>query len=82
MGKGDKAPLEECAVHRSTRTAERQPDCERGVVWIQSNAIAHKHYYKVMDIVRKNNIRVCYFQFASAEKCAEQFAMDELGVKE
>lgn len=52
------------------------------VVWIQSNAIAHKHYYKVMDIVRKNNIRVCYFQFASAEKCAEQFAMDELGAKE
>ena len=52
------------------------------VVWIQSNAIAHKHYYKVMDIVRKNNIRVCYFQFASAEKCAEQFAMDELGTKE
>ena len=35
-----------------------------------------------MDIVRKNNIKVCYFQFASAEKCAEQFAMDELGVKE
>lgn len=52
------------------------------VVWIQSNAIAHKHYYKVMDIARKNNIKVCYFQFASAEKCAEQFAMDELGVKE
>lgn len=52
------------------------------VVWIQSNAIAHKHYYKVMDIVRKNNIKVCYFQFASAEKCAEQFAMDELGAKE
>lgn len=52
------------------------------VVWIQSNAIAHKHYYKVMDIVRKNNIKVCYFQFASAEKCAEQFAMDELGVNE
>ena len=50
------------------------------VVWIQSNAIAHKHYYKVMDIIRKNNIKVCYFQFASAEKCAEQFAMDELGV--
>ena len=52
------------------------------VVWIQSNAIAHKHYYKVMDIVRKYNIKACYFQFASAEKCAEQFAMDELGVKE
>lgn len=52
------------------------------VVWIQSNAIAHKHYYKVTDIVRKNNIKVCYFQFASAEKCAEQFAMNELGVKE
>lgn len=52
------------------------------VVWIQSNAIAHKHYYKVMDIVRKNNIKFCYFQFASAEKCAEQFAMDELGVTE
>ena len=48
------------------------------VVWIQSNAIAHKHYYKVMDIVRKYNIRVCYFQFASAEKCAEQFAMDDI----
>lgn len=48
------------------------------VVWIQSNAIAHKHYYKVMDIVRKNNIKVCYFQFASAEKCAEQFAMDDI----
>ena len=52
------------------------------VVWIQSNAIAHKHYYKVMDIVRKNNIRVCYFQFASAEKCAEQFAMEDMQISE
>ena len=52
------------------------------VVWIQSNAIAHKHYYKVMDIVRKYKIKVCYFQFASAEKCAEQFAMEDLEISE
>ena len=62
--------------------AQEQPNASlianSEVIWIQSNALAHKHYYKVMDIVRKNNIKVRYFQFASAEKCAEQFAMDDM----
>lgn len=49
------------------------------VVWIQTNALGHSGYYKIIDIVRRNHIKVCYFSFASAEKCAEQFALEDMG---
>ena len=52
------------------------------VIWIQSNAISHKFYYRVIDTARKENIPVRYFGFASARKCAEQLALDEMAAAE
>lgn len=49
-------------------------------VWVQTNAMSHKFYYRIVDTARKNGIPVRYFGFASARKCAEQLAMDELSV--
>lgn len=43
-------------------------------VWIQSNALSHKFFYKIIDEVRKYNVPVRYFSYASARKCAEQIA--------
>lgn len=48
------------------------------VVWLQTNALGHSGYYKIIDIIRRNNIKVCYFSYASAEKCAEQFALEDM----
>lgn len=42
------------------------------VVWIQPNALSHAAFYKVIDEVRKYNVPVRYFSYASAIKCAEQ----------
>lgn len=49
------------------------------VVWIQANSLAHKHYYKIIDIVRKYNKPVRYFSYASATKCAEQIVVEDRG---
>ena len=48
------------------------------VVWIQPNALSHPFYYRVIDMARKENIPIRYFGFASARKCAEQLAVDEM----
>jgi len=47
------------------------------VIWIQTNAISHKMYYKIMDAARKWKIPVKYFLYASARKCAEQVVLEE-----
>ena len=47
------------------------------IVWIQSNAISHKFFYRIIDVARKENIPVRYFGFASARKCAEQLVLCE-----
>ena len=47
------------------------------VIWIQTNAIPHKMYYKIMDAARKWKIPVKYFLYASARKCAEQIVLEE-----
>ena len=47
-------------------------------VWIQPNALSHPFYYRVIDMARKENIPIRYFGFASARKCAEQLAVDEM----
>ena len=51
-------------------------------VWIQSNAISHKEYYKIIDTVRTHGIAVEYFSFASAEKCAMQLAEYDMEKRE
>ena len=43
-------------------------------VWIQPNALSHANYYKIINIVRQNQIPVYYFGYASAQKCALQLA--------
>ncbi|MFQ7079518.1 MAG: hypothetical protein ACLRSW_17215, partial [Christensenellaceae bacterium] len=48
------------------------------VVWIQTNSMSHTYFYKVIDVVRQNNIPVRYFAYASARKCAEQIVLDDL----
>ena len=49
------------------------------VIWIQTNAMSHSDFYKIIDVVRKHNIELHYFTYASAEKCAEQFALNDMG---
>ena len=46
-------------------------------VWIQANAIAHKDFYKIVNVTRANHIPVYYFGFASAKKCAMQIVKYE-----
>ena len=46
-------------------------------VWLQTNAISHSEYYKVISLCRKNNIPFNYFLYASARKCAEQIYIQE-----
>ena len=52
------------------------------VVWLQTNAMGHSSFYKVIDLIRRNDIKVCYFKYAGAEKCAEQLALEEIGTEE
>lgn len=47
-------------------------------VWIQANALSHKHYYKIINVARTNRIPVRYFSYASARKCAEQLVRENL----
>ena len=42
------------------------------VVWMQTNAMPHSRYNKIMEIVRIKKIPAKYFAYASAEKCAVQ----------
>ena len=48
-------------------------------IWIQSNALSHAFFYKIIAEARKYEIPVRYFSFASAEKCAEQLALADMG---
>lgn len=47
------------------------------VIWIQTNCIGHAAYYGVINLARRYNRKVRYFQYASAAKCAEQIAEEE-----
>lgn len=47
------------------------------VLWLQTNAMPHTIYYKIIDKARSSNIRIKYFSFASAKKCAFEIFMDE-----
>lgn len=41
-------------------------------IWIQSNAISHSFYGKVLDAARAYKIPVIYFRYAGTKKCIEQ----------
>lgn len=47
------------------------------VVWLQTNCIGHDTYYGVINLARRYNRKVRYFQYASAAKCAEQIVEEE-----
>ena len=51
------------------------------VVWIQTNALSHAFFYKIIDEVRKYNIPLRYFSYASATKCAEQLVKYDATIK-
>lgn len=42
------------------------------VVWIQANALSHRSFYKIINVVRTNQVPIRYFGYASAMKCAMQ----------
>ena len=67
------------AVRFVDRDASPNADLIRNadVIWIQANSLAHKHYYKIIDIVRKYNKPIRYFAYASATKCAEQVVAED-----
>lgn len=47
------------------------------VVWIQVNALGHKHYTTITDTARAHGVPIRYFTYASAEKCARQLAEED-----
>ena len=42
------------------------------IIWIQTNAMKHKQYYRIIDAARQFKKPVRYFTCASAAKCAQQ----------
>lgn len=49
------------------------------MVWLQTNYMSHKAFYKIIDIVRSKNIPLRYFTSASASKGAEQVVVADGG---
>ena len=47
-------------------------------IWIQTNALAHKHFYIIIDEVRKYGIPLRYFTYSGVLKCAEQIVNDDV----
>ena len=47
------------------------------VIWVQTNAISHTQYYRVVDTARQYKKPVRYFTNASAEKCAIQMVEND-----
>lgn len=46
-------------------------------IWIQTNAISHSLYGKVLDAARLNNKEVRYFNYAGVGKCTEQIMLSK-----
>ena len=47
------------------------------IIWIQNNCISHSQYWRAIGYARQHGIQVRYFAYASAEKCAEQLALED-----
>ena len=47
-------------------------------LWFQSNCLAHRVFYKVVDIARSNKIPIKYFDYAGHIQCKKQI-VDETG---
>ena len=42
------------------------------ILWVQTNSMPHRTYYRIVDTARKYNKPIRYFTYASAVKCAKQ----------
>ena len=73
MAESYQADAAGCQVRR--RCAEQRAE----MVWLQTNYMSHKAFYKIIDIVRSKNIPLQYFTSASAAKGAEQVAAADSG---
>ena len=62
-------------IDRSLLTFDTDLIKNADAIWIQTNCISHKMYYRIMEAARKWKKKVCYFLYASAKKCAEQMIM-------
>ena len=47
------------------------------IYYVFNFPMSDKHYYKIIDIVRKYNKPIRYFAYASATKCAEQVVVED-----
>ena len=67
------------AVRFVDRGASPNADLIRNadVIWIPTNSLAYKHYYKIIDVVRKYSKPIRYFAYASATKCVEQVVAED-----
>ena len=39
----------------------------------------HPVIYRIIDVIRKHGVELHYFKYSSAEKCAEQLALEDMG---
>ena len=46
-------------------------------VWIQPNCLSHADYYRIMNVAREQHIKIHYFEYDSAQKCAVQLAEND-----
>ena len=47
------------------------------IIWIQTNALSHPRFYKIVDKAKKYSVPIRYFSFASPIKCAEQLVRED-----
>ena len=47
------------------------------IIWIQTNAIAHKQFYRIVDAARLYKKTVRYFTYAGVKKCAIQIVEND-----
>ena len=47
------------------------------VIWLQTNAMNHSNFYKVVDIAKTNGIPIRYFTSSSATKCVAQLISED-----
>ena len=65
-------------IDRDQAIIDRNVIRNADVVWMQTNSLSHRQFYAIIDEVRKYGVPVRYFLYASAKKCAEQIALDEM----
>lgn len=47
------------------------------VIWIQPNCISHSDYYRIINVAKEYKVKIHYYAYDSATKCAKQLAMED-----